>query len=77
MLKFCAKQEKENTKLFISDNGKGISAAELTRVFEKGFTGIKERNVNGKKATGIGLYLCKKLCNYSTNLLLERIKGDM
>ncbi len=63
VLKFCAKQEKENTKLFISDNGKGISAAELTRVFEKGFTGIKERNVNGKKATGIGLYLCKKLCN--------------
>lgn len=34
----------------------------ITRVFEKGFTGENGRII-GKKSTGIGLYLCKKLCN--------------
>ena len=34
----------------------------LQRVFEKGFTGENGRK-RGQKATGIGLYLCKKLCN--------------
>ena len=33
---------------------------DLLRVFEKGFTGS---NRNKEYATGIGLYLCKKLCN--------------
>lgn len=33
---------------------------DLPRVFEKGFTGS---NRNKEYATGIGLYLCKKLCN--------------
>lgn len=31
-------------------------------MFEKGFTGTNGRQV-GKKSTGIGLYLCKNLCN--------------
>ena len=39
----------------------GIKEEELPRVFEKGFTGINGRQTN-KKSTGIGLYLCKKLC---------------
>ena len=30
--------------------------------FEKGFTGTNGR-LSGKKSTGIGLYLCKKLCD--------------
>ena len=29
---------------------------------KKGFTGENGRTIN-KKSTGIGLYLCKKLCN--------------
>ena len=40
----------------------GIKESEITRVFEKGFTGTNGRILN-KKSTGIGLYLCKKLCN--------------
>lgn len=45
MLEIYAKEEKENTKLFIHDNGMGISEAELGRVFEKGFTGTKGRKI--------------------------------
>ena len=47
--------------LYIKDNGIGIKNGEITRVFEKGFTGENGRII-GKKSTGIGLYLCKKLC---------------
>ena len=45
---------------FIADIG--IKKGEITRVFEKGFTGENGRIIN-KKSTGIGLYLCQKLCN--------------
>ncbi len=53
---------KENVVLYIEDNGVGIKKGEITRVFEKGFTGTNGRMLN-KKSTGIGLYLCKKLCD--------------
>ena len=48
--------------MYIKDNGIGIKNGEITRVFEKGFTGTNGR-LSNKKSTGIGLYLCKKLCN--------------
>ena len=44
--------------LVIEDNGCGIKASDLSRVFEKGFTGSNRNNTN---ATGMGLYLSKKL----------------
>ena len=46
--------------LLISDNGIGIAEADLPRIFDKGFTGKNGRNL--RKSTGIGLYLCRKLC---------------
>lgn len=52
---------KNNKILYIKDNGIGIPNEEIEKVFIKGFTGS-----NGRKkynSTGIGLYLCKKLCN--------------
>ena len=52
---------KNGVQLIIEDNGVGIPEEEINRVFEKGFTGSKGRLHN--KSTGIGLYLCKKLCN--------------
>ena len=61
-IEIYAKQGKENVILYIKDNGIGIKKGEITRVFEKGFTGENGRIIN-KKSTGIGLYLCKKLCN--------------
>ena len=47
-------------QLHVKDNGVGIKASEVDRVFDKGFTGQNGRS--GAKSTGIGLYLCKKLC---------------
>lgn len=61
-IEIYAKQGKESITLYIKDNGIGIKKGEVTRVFEKGFTGTNGRDAN-KKSTGIGLYLCKKLCN--------------
>ena len=61
-IEFFAKQGKENVVLYIKDNGMGIEKGEISRVFDKGFTGTNGRNLN-KKSTGIGLYLCKKLCD--------------
>lgn len=51
---------KENVKLIVQDNGIGIKKSELDRIFDKGFTGTNGRNQ--KKSTGIGLYLCKRIC---------------
>lgn len=61
-IEIYSKQGKENVVLYIKDNGIGIKKGEITRVFEKGFTGTNGRLQN-KKSTGIGLYLCKKLCD--------------
>lgn len=51
----------ERVELEIADNGCGVSAADLPRVFDKGFTG--ENGRTGKRSTGIGLYLVKRLCD--------------
>ena len=62
IIEIYANQGKENVILYVKDNGIGIKQGEITRVFEKGFTGTNGR-LSNKKSTGIGLYLCKKLCN--------------
>lgn len=55
-------QEGENSCILsVFDNGIGIPANELSKIFEKGFTGTNGR-LRGK-STGMGLYICKKLCN--------------
>ena len=53
-------QQQNNIVLNIEDNGIGIMDKDVPRVFEKGFTGENGRRYG--KSTGIGLYLCKKLC---------------
>ena len=58
---FIAKQHPNAILLEIKDNGCGVSSSELSRVFDKGFTGTNGRNTTA--STGIGLYLCKQLCN--------------
>lgn len=55
-----AREEKDQIVFTISDNGIGISKADISRVFKKGFTGDNGRAY--KKSTGMGLYLCKNLC---------------
>ena len=46
--------------LCIRDTGIGIAPEDLPRVFEKGYTGYNGRG--DKKASGIGLYLCRRIC---------------
>ena len=61
-IEIYSEQGKEKVILYIKDNGVGIKEEEISRVFEKGFTGTNGR-ISNKKSTGIGLYLCKKLCD--------------
>ena len=60
VIKITGIQNKENIILKIKDNGIGIKKREIDRIFDKGFTGTNGRNQT--KSTGIGLYLCKRLC---------------
>ena len=53
----------EKKTLCIRDTGIGIAPEDVPRIFEKGFTGCNGRI--DKKASGIGLYLCRRIC---TNL---------
>ncbi len=46
--------------LCIRDTGIGIAPDDLPRIFEKGYTGCNGRL--DKKASGIGLYLCRRIC---------------
>lgn len=46
--------------LCIEDTGIGIAPEDLPRIFEKGYTGYNGRK--DKKASGLGLYLCKRIC---------------
>ena len=59
VITLSAKPLGRQTQLIVHDNGIGIPAHELPRVFERGFTGSNGRIRGG--STGIGLYLCRKL----------------
>lgn len=58
-IKISVRHEKTRVCLMIEDNGRGIPPQDLPRIFEKGFTGSSR---NTQKSTGMGLYLCHKLC---------------
>ncbi|MDE5952048.1 MAG: sensor histidine kinase, partial [Acetatifactor sp.] len=49
----------QQVQLTVHDNGMGIPAHELPRIFDRGFTGSNGRSRGG--STGMGLYLCRKL----------------
>ena len=59
-IEISSQEKNDKVILYIKDNGIGIKKGEITRVFERGFTGENGRII-GQKSTGIGLYLCKKL----------------
>ena len=59
-LDFTGTGEKERICLSVRDNGRGVPEEDLERIFEKGFTGSRGRLQS--QATGLGLYLCRKLC---------------
>lgn len=59
-IKITTKKSDEAVLLSIQDNGIGIPLEDMNRIFQKGFTGNNGRT--NEKATGMGLYLCKLLC---------------
>ena len=62
--------------LLIEDSGIGIQAEDLASVMETGFTGYNGRR--DKKSTGIGLYLCRMICeklNHSVTIASEPGRG--
>lgn len=59
VIALSARQLGHRVELTVRDNGIGIPAHELPRVFERGFTGSNGRSRGG--STGIGLYLCRKV----------------
>jgi signal transduction histidine kinase len=59
-LSFSVEQREGGVALLVRDNGIGIEEKDLGRIFDKGFTGEHGRRFG--KATGLGLYLCQKLC---------------
>lgn len=60
MINIYSIKETNSVMLIIEDNGVGINHKDINRVFEKGFTGDNGRKFS--KSTGMGLYLCEKLC---------------
>ena len=61
ILHFYTVKKEDRIELSVEDNGIGIQEGDLPRIFEKGFTGQNGRIV--QSSTGIGLYLCKRLCD--------------
>jgi len=74
-IKIYAEQNDNSVILFICDNGVGIPKQDINRVFNKGFTGENGRKY--AKSTGLGLYLCKKLClKLGLNISIKSEQGQ-
>lgn len=61
------KEDDKFIRLIIEDNGIGIKDIDKKRLFDKGFSGSKNRL--NKNSTGMGLYLVKKLCDKLNHLI--------
>ena len=62
IIQISARPMGKQVQLTLQDNGIGIPAHELPRIFDRGFTGSNGRSRGG--STGMGLYLCKKLAGF-------------
>jgi signal transduction histidine kinase len=73
---FYADKSEENINLYIKDSGVGIKKEDMSRIFDAFFTGSNGRNK--EKSSGIGLYMCKCICerlNNDINITSEEGKG--
>lgn len=74
-LTLSAETTSDAVVLKIHDNGIGIAPEEVPRVFDKGFTGSNGRQF--PRATGMGLYLSKRLCDQmNVGLDIESQRGE-
>ncbi len=70
------KDDDDAATISVTDTGIGISPDDLPRVFERGYTGLNGRA--DKKASGLGLYLCRRICNrfgYEISAVSRRGEG--
>ena len=58
-IEITTEKEDDNVTVSVKNQGKGIAARDIGRIFNKGFTSSDGRE--GAKATGYGLYLSRKL----------------
>lgn len=73
-IQLSARMLGHQVQLSVSDNGIGIPAHELSRIFDRGFTGSNGR-IRGS-ATGIGLYLSRKLADFlQIHLTVHSVEG--
>ena len=74
-LSFYLTEEAGRQVLNLEDNGVGMKSSEIPRAFEKCFTGTNGRS--GRASTGIGLYLCRKLClRLEHEIAIESKEGE-
>ena len=59
-IKIIAEENNKNIILKIYDNGIGIEKSDISKVFDKTFTGSNGRKI--ETSTGMGLYIAKQLC---------------
>lgn len=68
------KAKNERLFLAVSDEGAGIAAQDIPRVFQRGFTGNYGRQQNS--STGMGLYLAKSIAQkLKVEIQIESVKG--
>lgn len=60
VIKINADENEKSVVLNIYDNGIGIPKTDIRKIFNKSFTGENGRKV--QTSTGMGLYICKQLC---------------
>lgn len=61
--------------LRVQDTGIGIAPEDLPRIFENGYTGYNGRT--DRKASGIGLYLCRRICDNLGHTITARSTVDV
>lgn len=70
-----AEDTDEQTVLHFRDNGIGIPAGDLPRIFDKSFTGENGRSHG--KSTGMGLYIVRKLCDkLGHSIAAKSVQGE-
>ncbi|OJG80490.1 sensor histidine kinase [Enterococcus ratti] len=73
---FSIEKNKQGVSLAIKDSGIGIPKEDLSRIFDKGFTGTNGR-LGKTHSTGLGLYLAKSLAEkLGIQLTVESIEGE-
>ena len=74
VIRITARPLDQKVELRVEDNGLGIPAHEISRVFDRGFTGSNGRARGA--STGMGLYLCQKVAGFlGLDLCLEAEEG--